>query len=94
MANAGGEQPGVWRDEDRLPLEELTAAMGTYSADGQVDDATGGDASAEQEFGDEPWAVERPPDDNTRPDGPGDPDPDTVSGRRLRPSPNGRIGPV
>jgi len=42
---------GQWRDEERLPLEELNRAMATYSADGQVDDVTGQDAGAEQEFG-------------------------------------------
>jgi hypothetical protein len=47
----GGD--GVWRDEDRLPLAELDEALATYSTDGQLDDPTGGDASAEQEFGDE-----------------------------------------
>jgi hypothetical protein len=42
---------GVWRDESRLPTEELTAAMATYSFDGQVDDETGNDAGSEEEFG-------------------------------------------
>lgn len=41
----------VWRDPDRLPLDELSSAMAVYSADGQVDDVTGGDAGAEAEFG-------------------------------------------
>ncbi len=34
-------------DMDRL----IANALGTYSADGQVDDATGGDAGAEEKFG-------------------------------------------
>ena len=38
---------GRWRDEQELPLADLTRAMATYSADGQVDDETGGDAGAE-----------------------------------------------
>jgi hypothetical protein len=45
------EQDGVWRDPERTSLEELSDAVGVYSADGQVDDATGGEAGAEQEFG-------------------------------------------
>jgi|GraSoiStandDraft_5_1057265.scaffolds.fasta_scaffold1474328_1 hypothetical protein len=79
-------EPAAWRDEDELPLAELDRAMATYSADGQVDDATGGDAGAEEEFGHEPFA-------ETALSGP-DPDPDTEEGRRLRPSPEGRSGPV
>ena len=42
---------GVWRSESRVPLADLDRAMGGYSADGQVDDETGGDAGAEAEFG-------------------------------------------
>jgi hypothetical protein len=70
---------GVWRDEDRLPLAELTEAMGTYSHDGQVDDPTGNDAGAEQEFGDELRGG---------PHGSDDADPTSAEGRRLRPSPD------
>jgi hypothetical protein len=82
--NTAGDR--VWRDPEKLPLAELDQAMATYSADGQVDDATGGDAGAEAEF-----PAEEPPFD-----GPptGDPDPDTEEGRRLRPSFQGRTGPV
>jgi hypothetical protein len=58
---------GAWRDEERLPLSELNRAMATYSADGQVDDATGGDAGAELEFGD---GGNRPPGRSTGPDRP------------------------
>jgi hypothetical protein len=76
---------GQWRDERDLPLAELTEAMATYSFDGQVDDATGGDASAEQNLSHRADAD---------PDQDGDPDPDTEAGRRLRPSPEGRTGPV
>ncbi|MCW6010724.1 hypothetical protein K1W54_40170 [Micromonospora sp. CPCC 205371] len=42
---------GVWRDEEKLPVEELTRAMGVSSQDGQVDDVTGNDAGAEAAFG-------------------------------------------
>ncbi|HEX6074103.1 MAG TPA: hypothetical protein VFZ32_02440 [Micromonosporaceae bacterium] len=77
---------GVWRDESRVPLADLDRAMGGYSADGQVDDDTGGDAGAEAEFGEDAWPGAG---------GRRDPDPDTEEGRRLRPSPGGgRIGPV
>jgi hypothetical protein len=77
---------GVWRDDKRLPLAALYDAMAVYAFDGQVDDVTGGDAGAELEFGDE---LRGEPD----PDTPGDPDPCSEQGRRLRPSPDGRIGP-
>jgi hypothetical protein len=77
---------GVWRDPERLPLSELDKALATYSNDGQVDDPTGGDAGAEQEFGDEERLLEF--------DEPRDPDPDTEEGRRARPSFEGFSGPV
>ncbi|MBO0870757.1 MAG: hypothetical protein J2P15_19545 [Micromonosporaceae bacterium] len=65
---------GQWRDDRDLPLEDLIRAMATYSADGQVDDATGGDAGSEQSLGH---------------------DPDEARGERaMRPSPEGRTGPV
>jgi hypothetical protein len=81
----GVKGDGVWRDPARLPLSELDRALATYSSDGQVDDPTGGDAGAEQEFGDEERLslVEEGP----------DPDPDTEEGRRLRPSFEGHSGP-
>jgi hypothetical protein len=53
MSAPRDEDDGVWRDEERLPLSELDEALATYSTDGQLDDPTGGDASAEEEFGDE-----------------------------------------
>ncbi|MFI5845943.1 hypothetical protein ACIA8K_40195 [Catenuloplanes sp. NPDC051500] len=39
---------GVWRDEERLPLSELAAAVATSPADGQTDDPTGNDAGIER----------------------------------------------
>jgi hypothetical protein len=75
-----------WRDEKRLPLSELNQAMASYSADGQVDDATGGDAGAEQAGLDRAGRARAGA-------GGGDPDPDSEEGRRLRPSPDGRTGP-
>lgn len=78
---------GVWRDEDNLPLAELSQAMAVSSADGQVDDPTGGEAGSEQEFGAELR-------DGTH-DGPGgDPDPTSAEGRRLRTGFDGHPGPV
>jgi hypothetical protein len=78
---------GQWRDDRKLPIDELAQAMATYSADGQVDDATGGDAGAEEEFGHDPLP-------RRVPGAIGDPDPDTAEGRAWRPSPEGRTGPV
>jgi hypothetical protein len=72
---------GVWRDEERLPLSELSNAMATSSLDGQLDDVTGNDAGYEDEFGHGPRAEERPE--------PGDTDPY----RADRPSTTGRNGP-
>jgi hypothetical protein len=74
----GPRDEGVWRDEERLPLDELTDAVAAPAADGQVDDATGGDAGAEDEFGHGPH-----PKGEDR-DGRGPP----------RPSTTGRTGPA
>lgn len=76
-----------WRDERTLPLDELTQAMATYSSDGQVDDVTGGDASAEQRYGHDAYVPDAACDG-------GDADPDSEPGRAARPSPEGRTGPV
>jgi hypothetical protein len=73
------ETEGAWRDPERIGIDELSDAMGVYSADGQVDDATGGDAGAEEEFGHGP-----------RPDS----EPDAEEAYRSRPSPEGRTGPA
>jgi hypothetical protein len=91
MANS---DEGAWRDEQKLPLSELTQAMATYSQDGQVDDLTGSDAGAEAEFGDGASTGRKAPDNA----GSGDPDPTSAAGRGLRPSPDGtsaagRTGP-
>lgn len=58
---------GVWRDEEKLPVEELNRAMATYSADGQVDDGTGNDAGAEAAFGNEDLSQRPSPDGRTGP---------------------------
>ena len=39
---------GTHPDDDRLDPAELERAMAVFSADGQDDDPTGGDAAAEQ----------------------------------------------
>lgn len=44
------ENDGVWRDESKLPLSELTRAMASWDTDGQGD-PTDGDAGAEEAFG-------------------------------------------
>jgi hypothetical protein len=74
-----------WRDDKRLPLAKLNEAMATYSADGQVDDASGGEAGTQAAL-DEAAQREGPP-------AVGDPDPDSAEGRRERPTPDGRPGP-
>jgi hypothetical protein len=82
---------GVWRDEEKLPLEDLSRAMATSANDGQVDDMTGNDAGAEQEFGHDAEVAEK-----ARGDEPytGDPDPGpTDPDRAVRPSTTGRTGP-
>jgi hypothetical protein len=72
---------GVWRDEERLPLDELTDAIAAPAADGEVDDATGGDAGAEDEFGHGPHPK-------------GEDDGDGNGHGPQRPSTTGRTGPA
>lgn len=66
--------------DDRVTEEEKRRAMAQYSADGQVDDPTGGNALAEQEYG-----------DAQRKTGAAQPDDDTDANR---PAPEGPIGPA
>ncbi|WP_229069866.1 hypothetical protein [Actinoplanes sp. DH11] len=42
------EQDGVWRDEEKLPLDELNRAMATWDIDGQ-NDASDNDTGQEPE---------------------------------------------
>jgi hypothetical protein len=79
-------EEGFWRNHTDVPLTDLDRALATYAADGQTDDATGGDAGAEAEFGGQPWPGPTTPGD--------EPDPDSEEGRRQRPSPEGRTGPA
>jgi hypothetical protein len=73
----------LWRSASATPLADLDRALATYSSDGQRDDETGEDAGEAQAYQEWPG----PPTPG------GDPDPDSVEGRRLRPSPEGRTGP-
>ena len=41
---------GVWRDEEKLPVSELSQAMASWDIDGQ-NDPTDNDAGEEQAFG-------------------------------------------
>lgn len=77
---------GAWRDEQTLPLSELSEAMATSSSDGQADDLAGNDAGIEQ-------TIDRQDSSPVggRPDQ--DPDPTSAESRRLRPDFNGPAGP-
>ncbi|MEV1314705.1 hypothetical protein AB0J14_01320 [Micromonospora arborensis] len=73
----------VWRDEERLPLEELERAVSGSSLDGEADDVTGNDAGEEAAFGHGPEAADNGANgrDATDPE------------RAYRPSTTGRTGP-
>ena len=43
-----GQDDGVWRDEEKLPLAELNRAVATSADDGQTDDLSGNDAGIEE----------------------------------------------
>jgi len=51
-------EPASQRNEPGVDPDELARAMAVYSADGQADDETGGDAAAERlrQLQDEPGA--------------------------------------
>jgi hypothetical protein len=78
------ETDGVWRDEEKLPLSELSKAMAMSPGDGQVDDESGNDAGMVQADED----VQREVDETE-----GDPDPHSTAGRALRTDFSGPIGP-
>lgn len=71
------ESKGVWRDEEKLPLSELTQAMASWDLDGQ-NDPTDNDAGAEQAFGNGAQVETGAGSDPDRP---------------VRPSTTGRSGP-
>jgi hypothetical protein len=48
-----------WRDEEKLPVSELTEAMATWDIDGQ-NDPTDNDAGEEEAFGEDPDLSGRP----------------------------------
>ncbi|MET8350338.1 MULTISPECIES: hypothetical protein [unclassified Micromonospora] len=77
----------VWRDEERIPLEELERAVAGSSIDGQADDVTGNDAGEEAAFGHGPAAADRGGQARGAGREPTDPD------RAYRPSTTGRTGP-
>jgi hypothetical protein len=63
---------GVWRDEEKLPMSELSNAMASWDLDGQGD-PTDNDAGAEQAFGHDALVHENPPPDATDPERPARP---------------------
>ncbi|WP_433618477.1 hypothetical protein ACQP2P_21260 [Dactylosporangium sp. CA-139114] len=82
---AEDKDTGVWRDEERLPLRDLVAAVAVSAADGQVDDVAGNDAGI-QECLDELQAEQEREGDH-------DPDPTSAEGRALRTDFTGLTGP-
>ncbi|MBM0276933.1 hypothetical protein [Micromonospora tarensis] len=78
----------VWRDEERLPLEELERAVSGSSLDGQADDVTGNDAGEEAAFGHGPAATDREGRAQR-----GNSRQATDPQRAYRPSTTGRTGP-
>jgi hypothetical protein len=74
------QDDGAWRDEQRLPVSELSNAMASWDLDGQ-NDPTDNDAGEEQAYGHGPHVDVA--------DEPGQTDPD----REYRPSTTGRSGP-
>ncbi|MGC5053018.1 hypothetical protein ACLQ2S_16380 [Micromonospora sp. DT48] len=77
----------AWRDEERLPLEELDRAVARSTLDGQADDVTGNDAGEEAAFGHGPEAADRGA------EVPGTGREPTDRDRAYRPSTTGRTGP-
>ena len=71
---------GVWRDEEKLPISELSNAMASWDTDGQ-NDPTDNDAGEEQAFGHDARVNDQEPGTGTDPD------------REFRPSTTGRSGP-
>jgi hypothetical protein len=88
MPTQDNDTPGVWRDEERLPLSELVPAVATAADDGQ-DDPAGNDAGIDA--GIEEARAET--DAGTGPSRDGDPDPDSAAGRSLRTDFTGPTGP-
>jgi hypothetical protein len=72
------ENDGVWRDEEKLSVKDLSQAMASWDTDGQGD-PTGNDAGEEEAFGHDAQVTTEA----------GQTDPD----REYRPSTTGRGGP-
>jgi hypothetical protein len=73
---------GQWRDERKLPLDELMEAVAVSPADGQSDDLTGNDTG--QELGREAPTGEPLPDED---------DPTSAAARAKRTDFTGPVGP-
>jgi len=73
-------EDGVWRDEEKTPIAELSNAMASWDTDGQGD-PTDNDAGLEQAFGHDAQVHEAEDRTATDPD------------REYRPSTTGRSGP-
>ena len=74
------EDDGVWRDEEKTSVKDLSDAMATWDTDGQGD-PTDNDAGLEQAFGHGARVDDEAATDQTDPD------------REYRPSTTGRSGP-
>jgi hypothetical protein len=86
MPTQDDDMPGVWRDDERLPLSELVPAVATSAGDGQTDDLAGNDAGIEE-------ARTEPDTATTDSEETGDPDPDSAAGRSWRTDFTGPTGP-
>ncbi len=60
------DNDGVWRDEEKLPVSELSQAMASWDLDGQ-NDPTDNDAGEEQAFGHGAQVEGTDPDRENRP---------------------------
>ena len=74
-----------WRDEERLPLQDLDRAIARSANEGEVDDATGGEVGPESAFGHDA--------EPAQPTAPSERDAMTDPERAHRPSTTGRTGP-
>ncbi|AGL19628.1 hypothetical protein [Actinoplanes sp. N902-109] len=73
-------EDGVWRDENKTSVRDLSNAMASWDTDGQGD-ATGNDAGYEESFGHDAQVPDQPDTGATDPD------------REFRPSTTGRGDP-
>jgi hypothetical protein len=73
-------EDGVWRDEEKTSVKDLSEAMASWDTDGQGD-PTDNDAGEEQAFGNDAFVEGQGESGGTDPD------------RGSRPSTTGRSGP-